>query len=209
MGWKQILGIAPPDLPKEGEIRYAKFSDRLFASAIDLALAMLLFGPLFIRVERWAYGDVQMQQVMEEAQYIGVPELAADHIRDSGVIEAWLMSNLLVALMLGVVYITCWYAFQTTPGKFIIGMRIVDVDTQGKPSLLQLVIRYAVFFISIPPLMLGFVWAAWDKRKQAWHDKLADTAVIYTRKGLATWFHERMERRRLRAENDNTKTDVE
>jgi uncharacterized RDD family membrane protein YckC len=28
------------------------------------------------------------------------------------------------------------------------------------------------------PLGLGFLWIAFDKRKQAWHDKLAGTVVI-------------------------------
>ena len=27
-------------------------------------------------------------------------------------------------------------------------------------------------------LMLGFLWVAFDKRKQGWHDKLAGTVVI-------------------------------
>jgi uncharacterized RDD family membrane protein YckC len=26
--------------------------------------------------------------------------------------------------------------------------------------------------------MLGFIWIAFDKRKQGWHDKLAGTVVI-------------------------------
>jgi uncharacterized RDD family membrane protein YckC len=27
--------------------------------------------------------------------------------------------------------------------------------------------------------MLGFLWIAFDKRKQGWHDRLAGTAVIH------------------------------
>jgi uncharacterized RDD family membrane protein YckC len=28
------------------------------------------------------------------------------------------------------------------------------------------------------PLFLGFIWVAFDARKQGWHDKLAGTLVI-------------------------------
>jgi uncharacterized RDD family membrane protein YckC len=32
------------------------------------------------------------------------------------------------------------------------------------------------------PLLLGFVWVAFDPRKQGWHDKLAHTVVVRPRK---------------------------
>ena len=28
--------------------------------------------------------------------------------------------------------------------------------------------------------MLGFIWVAFDARKQGWHDKLANTVVVRT-----------------------------
>jgi uncharacterized RDD family membrane protein YckC len=31
--------------------------------------------------------------------------------------------------------------------------------------------------LSVIPLLLGLVWAAFDGRKQGWHDKLAGTFV--------------------------------
>jgi hypothetical protein len=32
------------------------------------------------------------------------------------------------------------------------------------------------------PLGLGFIWVAFDRRKQGWHDKAANTVVIRARK---------------------------
>ncbi len=37
---------------------------------------------------------------------------------------------------------------------------------------------YAGYIISAIPLLLGFIWAAFDARKQGWHDKIASTVVI-------------------------------
>lgn len=32
--------------------------------------------------------------------------------------------------------------------------------------------------ISTIPFGLGFLWVAWDAKKQGWHDKIADTLVV-------------------------------
>ena len=55
---------------------------------------------------------------------------------------------------------------------------IVDVNTLSAPSTAQNIIRYLGYFISFLPLGLGFLWIAFDERKQGWHDKLAGTVVI-------------------------------
>jgi uncharacterized RDD family membrane protein YckC len=38
--------------------------------------------------------------------------------------------------------------------------------------------QYFGYFVSILPLMLGFIWVGIDKKKQGFHDKLAGTVVI-------------------------------
>jgi uncharacterized RDD family membrane protein YckC len=40
------------------------------------------------------------------------------------------------------------------------------------------VIRLLCYLLSAAPLYLGFLWAAFDRRKQGWHDKIAGTVVI-------------------------------
>ena len=70
-----------------------------------------------------------------------------------------------------------WRFRGATPGKMLIGARIVDAETLGKPSNGQLVGRNFAYIVSCI-FMLGFIWIAFDKRKQGWHDKLAGTVVI-------------------------------
>jgi uncharacterized RDD family membrane protein YckC len=70
-----------------------------------------------------------------------------------------------------------WRFRGATPGKMLISARIVDAKTLGAPSTGQLVGRYFAYILS-SILMLGFLWIAFDKRKQGWHDKLAGTVVI-------------------------------
>ena len=72
-----------------------------------------------------------------------------------------------------------WVARSATPGKMLIRARIVDAATGGKPSIGQLIGRYLGYYVSMLPMFLGFVWIAFDQRKQGWHDKLARTVVVY------------------------------
>lgn len=72
-----------------------------------------------------------------------------------------------------------WNVMSTTPGKLLMGCHLVDADTLQPISRKQAVIRLASYFISALPIYLGFVWAAFDKRKQGLHDKLAKTLVLY------------------------------
>lgn len=72
-----------------------------------------------------------------------------------------------------------WMWRLATPGKMAISAEIRDADTGGVPSLPQWILRYLGYFLSTIPLGLGFLWVAFDSRKQGWHDKLADTVVVF------------------------------
>lgn len=75
--------------------------------------------------------------------------------------------------------IFCWWRYGATPGKIAFSARIVDANSGGRPGFGRLVARYFAYIISAAPLFLGFAWIAIDRRKQAWHDKIAGTRVVY------------------------------
>jgi len=77
-----------------------------------------------------------------------------------------------------VAVIAFWSAKQATPGKMVIGAKIVDASTSHAPTMGQLIGRYLAYFLSTIALFLGFIWVAVDDRKQGWHDKLAGTVVV-------------------------------
>ena len=96
--------------------------------------------------------------------------------------------DLLVSWVLPVAATLVFWRYRSaTPGKMLIGAVIVDAATLGRPSTRQLVIRYVGYLASILPLGLGFLWIAWDARKQAFHDKLANTLVVYRPTGARVW----------------------
>lgn len=71
-----------------------------------------------------------------------------------------------------------WSYWAATPGKRLLGLRIVDAKTGGKVSRGRLVGRYFAYLISLIPLCIGYLWIGWDKKKQGWHDKIAGTLVV-------------------------------
>jgi uncharacterized RDD family membrane protein YckC len=64
-----------------------------------------------------------------------------------------------------------------TVGKRLLGLR-VESREGGPPGTGQLLGRLFGRIVSALPALLGFLWALWDRRKQTWHDKLADTVVL-------------------------------
>ena len=89
--------------------------------------------------------------------------------------DAW-EAGLFIAVAVAV--IGFWRYCGATPGKSALGMKIVDAETGETPGTLRLGIRFLAYFVSALPLYLGFLWAAVDRRKQGWHDKIAGTIVI-------------------------------
>ena len=71
-----------------------------------------------------------------------------------------------------------WVYKSATPGKILIGAKIVDADSGEKPAVSQLIVRYIGYFPASIIFGLGILWVAFDKRKQGWHDKIARTVVV-------------------------------
>jgi len=140
-----------------GELEYVGFWPRVWATLIDTVLALLVTAPLLTSI----YG----RQYWSAGQLLQGP-----------------MDVLINAVLPAVAIVLFWIYRQATPGKMAISARIVDAETGGPPTSKQLVGRYFAYYVSTIPLMLGFLWVAFDPRKQGWHDKLAGTVVVRRRR---------------------------
>ena len=140
----------------EQELEYVGFWLRLWASIIDTILMLIIIAP----VVTWIYGA----EYWLSERFIRGP---ADFIIN------WVFPAIAVVLF--------WTYRQATPGKMAISARIVDAKTGGKPTTGQLIGRYLAYYLSTIPLLLGFIWVAFDARKQGFHDMLAGTVVVRSR----------------------------
>jgi uncharacterized RDD family membrane protein YckC len=84
-----------------------------------------------------------------------------------------------LGLILSVVYfVGYWAKSGQTIGKMVMGIRIVRTDG-SRLSVGQALIRYIGYLISGAALSLGFLWLAFDRKRQGWHDKIAGTYVLF------------------------------
>lgn len=81
--------------------------------------------------------------------------------------------------LIGLVYFIGFWAWRgQTVGMMPFNMRVVGVADGKKIDVVRGLLRYVGYLLSAIPLLLGFIWAAFDARKQGWHDKIAGTVVI-------------------------------
>ncbi len=75
-----------------------------------------------------------------------------------------------------------WKLRGATVGDIIFGIKVVRID--GAPiEWVTAVVRALACFFSIVAVGLGFIWIAFDREKQGWHDKIAGTVVVRLPKG--------------------------
>ena len=87
--------------------------------------------------------------------------------------------NTTIKMMLAVLYLTVfWTLWGATPGKLALGLRVVRRSDLERPEMPRALLRAVFWILSALPLGLGFLWAAWDKDKRAWHDRASDTRVV-------------------------------
>jgi uncharacterized RDD family membrane protein YckC len=85
-----------------------------------------------------------------------------------------------VLIVLCLLYFTLFTGWRgQTPGKMLVGIRVVDA-AGGIPGMRRAFMREVVGkFLSSTALYVGFLWPLWDAQRQAWHDKIAETWVVY------------------------------
>lgn len=68
--------------------------------------------------------------------------------------------------------------YGATPGKMALGLRVVRLDGDRVDWLTAFMREVVGKTLSALPLGLGYLWAFFHPRRQAWHDLIADTLVV-------------------------------
>ena len=142
------------------EIVYVGFWARVLASVIDTLCMMMIIVPVLMAV----YGDTYLERA-STSMFAGPMDFVVQVAFPAAAI------------------IMFWLARGATPGKMVIGARVVDAATLGTLGTGQAILRYVGYYVSTIPLLLGLIWVGFDSRKQGWHDKIAGTLVIKAPKG--------------------------
>jgi uncharacterized RDD family membrane protein YckC len=74
-------------------------------------------------------------------------------------------------------FVMFWATTGQTLGKMATGIKVISTDGSSV-SWGKALLRYIGYIVSSIPLALGFIWAAFDAKRQGWHDKIANTYVV-------------------------------
>lgn len=151
----------PASQEAKQEQKYVGFWARFAANFLDGILISIFVSPASIRI----------------IYLLSKGKIRSDWISESACVAIAFYSVLYILSQ--VILLVLWYKKQASIGKMAISAKIVDAKTGGAPTKGQLIGRYFAYVLSCLPLGLGFLWIAFDSKKQGWHDKLAGTAVIY------------------------------
>ena len=70
-----------------------------------------------------------------------------------------------------------WNAIGWSPGKRLLGLRVVDAQG-APPGLVRGLVRSLFTLAGELPLFAGYLWALFDRQRRTWHDHLATTWVV-------------------------------
>ena len=176
--------VEAPVVPPPAGTVYAGVGIRFLAWLLDLIpviiLAVVLLGPVLgeffsAMVDAIpgfrgssAPSTPEMQAAMGEAMITAMAASAPGFLRASALLQLG-----------GLLYIAgSWLAFSRSPAMALLGLHIVREEDGGRLGLGRVMVRYGGYLLSAVPLLIGFIWAIFDSRNQAWHDKLAGTVVV-------------------------------
>jgi uncharacterized RDD family membrane protein YckC len=137
-----------------------------YAGAVSRGIAFLLDVFLSIAIYTVAVGGG-----------LWVLGLITDGDIDRGDIPGWLW-GLGLATWLAIYFGYCWMVSGKTPGKAVVGLRIVAGD--GSPlTPNHALIRLVIYPISVLLWIVMLIAVAVGLKRRALHDRVADTVVVY------------------------------
>jgi uncharacterized RDD family membrane protein YckC len=178
---------------------YAGFHRRMFATLIDLLLVGILFSPIFALITNLIHGNVLPVEVINNAAerfselsksnnainpivfFQTDPIIQEYFVTNQGLAKVIINQALQFVILLAA-FLYFWIKKQATPGMMLLSLKLIDATSLSKPTNKQLIIRLFSCILSIIVLFIGMIWVAFDRKKQGWHDKIANTLVIKEKK---------------------------
>jgi uncharacterized RDD family membrane protein YckC len=103
-------------------------------------------------------------------------------VMDTILIGIIVRSDHFIPVMLAIYGAVLWKLKGATVGGIIFGLKVVRLDARPV-DWVTAIVRALGCFLSLFAIGLGFIWIAFDREKQGWHDKIAGTVVVRLPKG--------------------------
>lgn len=167
---------------------YIGFQSRMWAATLDSVVLLITVIPIsFWLTNLWVgYVDVSLTPLQVVLESVPDPversriisEFMTDPVR-----LYYMMVNTL--LQLGGMFMYCmwfWKRYGATPGKMLTQQKVVVLETGENLNYSQGFLRCMGYLVGSIPVFLGIIWIAFDKQRQGWHDKIAGSVVISSKK---------------------------
>lgn len=174
-----------PSIEFDGQkYSFASFNRRILSSGIDMVITSLFSIPIGSTIASLTMSDelskfqMNPELIINDLDTMSMLRLAWD----SGLIGKMLMVQLVTLFIVGCYAVFFWVKKGATPGKMLFKCKVVDSRTYEKLSLQQAILRFTIIPFSILPALIGLFMIDWTKNRQALHDKVANTVVVYQKK---------------------------
>lgn len=151
--------VVPPSAPATigAPVVYAGFFVRLAAFAVDNLIC-------YFAISLTLWGAEKFYRVFHGAGW------------DGGF--RFVLAGILFYLLFYTVYFVYFLTHGgQTPGKQVLGIKVVALDG-GEVDGFRAILRTMGYAVSWFLFGLGYLWAAIDRHRQSWHDKIAGTVVL-------------------------------
>jgi uncharacterized RDD family membrane protein YckC len=167
------MGMPPADNPidamaqlaytgRSDQIAYASWWARLAAAIIDVVFVrVVLFAIFFVIGLITGVAAVATGSVPASTASTGV-EVLAD----------------IIYFILYAGYFVYFWGMGQTPGMRVLRIFVADATTGGPIGFGRAGTRFAGYVLSVLACFVGLIGAAFDARKQGWHDKFAGSVVL-------------------------------
>ena len=153
---------------RDTDFRYAGFWIRAAARVVDLVLILAAFNLFWLGDRYGADAGWWSPSFLSDE---GSPS-------DAGFSMANVLRGVFFFGFPVFYYVFLHGAYGQTFGKMAMKIRVLDAD--GSPvTYRKAFLRYLGYFLCDLTLDIGYVWAAFDPRKQGLHDKACRTIVVH------------------------------
>jgi uncharacterized RDD family membrane protein YckC len=157
-------------VPPQPQTTYAGFWIRFIARFVDglilgIPLTILLF--IFIAISGAALNATTSDQNAQNTT--------------AGIASGVFLLFYLIALVgIAGYQIYFWGTSGQTIAMRMFHLKVVDANTGAPIGIGRAVVRWLMTLVNSWACYVGWIWVAFDARKQGWHDKVANSVVLQT-----------------------------
>jgi uncharacterized RDD family membrane protein YckC len=158
-------------VPPSPQATYAGFWIRLVARVIDGFILGIPLAVIFFVLAAIGGGA------------IGATSNASQNAQNAtaGVVGGAFILFYVIALVgIAAYQIYFWGTSGSTVAMRLFHLKVVDANTGAPIGIGRAVVRWLMTIVNSWACYIGWIWVAFDARKQGWHDKVASSVVLQT-----------------------------